>query len=75
MARVLCKLANASTLINGVRFASVPGGMLSEAISDEAAAGFTSIPGYFLASRKGEPLDGAKPEPEQVPLEASAETA
>ena len=47
MAKVLCKLPNASELINGVKFAqSGKLGMLSEDISDEHAAYFLSIKGY-----------------------------
>ena len=46
MARVLCTLPNASTMINGVRFASTPNGMLSETIDEGVAANFLEIPGY-----------------------------
>lgn len=56
MPKVLCTLRNASTLINGVRFASVPDGMMSENISDEAAAAFVAIKGYALV-----PVDPPKP--------------
>jgi hypothetical protein len=43
-----CNLRNASTLINGVRFASVPDGMVSEEVSDEVAEAFTAITGYTI---------------------------
>jgi hypothetical protein len=56
MPRVLCSLPNASTLINGVRFASVPDGMLSEEISDEAAAAFAAIRGYVVTDKRGKPI-------------------
>lgn len=48
MPRVVCTLRNASHLINGVRFASLgdDGGMLSEELSEQDAAGFLAIPGY-----------------------------
>lgn len=49
MARVLCTSPNASDEIDGVKFEAVDGGMLSEEISDEAAARFAGIDGYKLA--------------------------
>lgn len=48
MAKVLCTLPNAGRLINGVRFESVPGGMLSENVHDMTAAVFASIKGYSV---------------------------
>ena len=48
MARVICKLPNASGRISGVAFAAHDGAMLSEEIGDEHAAEFCRIPGYEL---------------------------
>lgn len=50
MAKVICKLENASEEISGVKFEPHPEGigMVSEEISDEAAASFASITGYEL---------------------------
>lgn len=48
MAKVICSLPNASTLINGVKFVEHEAGVISEEISDEAAAAFASIKGYVL---------------------------
>lgn len=48
MTKVLCTLPNASELISGVAFVKHANGMLSEDISDEAAAAFLEIPGYEL---------------------------
>ena len=48
MARVICKLENASDEISGVAFEQVDGGMLSAEIADDVAARFASIPGYEL---------------------------
>jgi len=47
MARVVCTLPNASTLINGVPFTEDRGQMISDEISDEVAADFVAIPGYL----------------------------
>lgn len=46
--RVRNRKPNASTLINGVRFAPDPdgGGMVSEPVDDEQAAHFLAVPGY-----------------------------
>lgn len=46
MSRVLCKLPNASTLIDGIKFEKQPQGMLSEEISDEQVKYYLSIPGF-----------------------------
>ena len=65
MARVICSLTNASELINGVRFVRVPNGvMMSEPISDEAAAVFASIPGYEIVPPKEPAKATAEPEDE-----------
>jgi len=52
MAQVICKLPNASTLINGVKFVEHEAGVISEEISDDAAAVFASIKGYVIAGEK-----------------------
>lgn len=54
MAKVICKLPNASEEISGVKFKAHPdgAGMVSEDISDEQAAHFASIPGYELVGVK-----------------------
>lgn len=49
MPRVICKLPNTSTLINGVKFDPHPdGGMVSEEIDEAAAKAFLLVPGYAL---------------------------
>jgi len=48
MAKVLCRLPNASNNINGVRFVTHRDGMLSEEIEDEVALGFANIRGYEI---------------------------
>jgi hypothetical protein len=49
MAKVICKLPNASALISGVKFVTHKLGMISEEIADEVAAEFVKIEGYVLA--------------------------
>ena len=50
MQRVICDLENAADEISGVKFYPLEeGGKISDEISDELAAVFTSIPGYTLA--------------------------
>lgn len=51
MPRILCTLKNASALINGVKFASVPAGMLSEDVREDIAAEFALIPGYEIVAK------------------------
>ena len=46
MPKVLCALPTASAEINGVAFTPADGGMLSEELSADRAAGFLAIPGY-----------------------------
>lgn len=70
MARVLCTLPNASDLINGVRFASTPNGMLSARMTEERAAEFAMIRGYVLVDDDGAPVKPA-PEPEAPPPQES----
>lgn len=72
MAKVLCTLPHASDLINGVKFVEHKLGMLSEEISDEAAALFLSIEGYVIPGKKAATKDAdpatppadAKPAPD-----------
>lgn len=49
MAKIICKLPNASELISGVKFVTHKLGMISEEIADEVAAEFVKIEGYVLA--------------------------
>lgn len=64
MQRVVCSLPNASTLINGVKFASLAeGGMLSEEIDDGVAEGFCRIPGYTLWQKSAEAETGKDQKP------------
>ena len=62
MPKVLCTLPNASNEISGVKFVAHEKGMLSEDLSDEAAAGFASIAGYEIV--------GAAPAPDAGPADA-----
>jgi hypothetical protein len=57
MAKVICKLPNASVLINGVTFVSHKLGMISEEIEEDVAAYFASIKGYVLADKKGKAIE------------------
>lgn len=76
MAKVICKLPNASELINGVKFATHKLGMLSEDISDEAAEAFTQIKGYTLYTpTKAEAAAAAQQAPASAPAPAPAEAA
>jgi len=52
MARVLCTLPNASTVINGVNFSLDRGQMLSDDMDAATAADFASIAGYKLVLEK-----------------------
>lgn len=63
MSRVVCKLPNASHLINGVRFASLgdDGGMLSEEIPDHIAESFLAIRGYEPHVMPSEPRQHHEP--------------
>ena len=75
MAQVICKLPNASELINGVAFKAVDGGMLSEDISTDQAAAFCAIDGYSLFERKAATVDvdGEAEELARAEAEALAE--
>ena len=67
MARVICTLRHASTLINGVSFTEDRGQMISDEVSDEVALNFAAIDGYHLVGDK--PADTVPPipiEPEGV---------
>jgi hypothetical protein len=48
MSKVLCKLPNASTKINGFAFVTHKHGMISEELDDEVALEFAAIPGYEI---------------------------
>lgn len=48
MAKVICKLPNASTNINGIRFVTHRDGMISEEIDDAVALTLSDIPGYEI---------------------------
>lgn len=80
MAKVLCKLPNASTNINGVRFVTHRDGMISEEIDDEVALNFSNINGYEIydpdAARKKAAAEtqgeGQKTNPQQPPAGAPA---
>jgi hypothetical protein len=71
MPKIICKLPNASELINGVKFVSHKLGMISEEVEESIAAHFASIQGYVLADKKGaavEPTVEPKlPEPNPEP--------
>lgn len=78
MPRIICKLPNASTTINGVSFAPAPAGMLSDEISAEAAELFLAIPGYELVRPQGktaEQLAAEAAAAEAAAAEAAAKTA
>lgn len=60
MAKVLCRLANASNNINGVRFVTHRDGMLSEEIDDEVALGFANINGYEIYDPNATSKQGAQ---------------
>ena len=50
---VLCTLANASLLINGIAFEQTKGGVVSvDPVDDADAERFAAIPGYELADEK-----------------------
>lgn len=72
MPKVLCTLPNASEEISGVKFVSHSKGMLSEEISDEAAAVFASIPGYEIV---GEAKKAATPSAEDAAKAAAKSEA
>lgn len=46
--RIICKLPNASELINGVRFFMHEAGMISEQVASEVGDALLAVPGYFL---------------------------
>jgi hypothetical protein len=61
MAKVICTLANASALINGVAFVKSGAAMISEEIDDATAKIFASIRGYKLVGEKAPPKKVAEP--------------
>lgn len=52
MAIIICTLPHASTSINGVKFSSDRGQMISEDVSDDVAAHFARIRGFKIANTK-----------------------
>lgn len=62
MPKVICTLPNAAELINGVKFTSDRGQMISEEVPDEVAAAFAKIPGYTVAGAKAPLPEKAEPE-------------
>lgn len=85
MPKVICKLENASPLINGFKFTPHPDGlgMVSEELAEEHAAHFASIDGYELhdpkkkapekaADKSKDAGKGQKPEKTPAPAPAPA---
>ena len=66
MPKVLCTLPNASAEINGVAFTPADGGMLSEELSADRAAGFLVIPGYVEHAEEPAPTPAPAPAPVAV---------
>ena len=66
MPKVLCTLPNASAEINGVAFTPADGGMLSEELSADRAAGFLVIPGYVEHAEDPVPAPAPAPAPVAV---------
>ena len=66
MPKVLCTLPNASAEINGVAFTPADGGMLSEELSADRAAGFLVIPGYVEHAEDHAPTPAPAPAPVAV---------
>ena len=76
--RVLCTKPTGSTEVSGVCFTKGPGGMISDDMSEEAAARLLTIPGFEkftgkppkVESQEATPPDevpGAKQEEEKAP--------
>lgn len=72
MPKVLCTLENASEEISGVKFAAHERGMISEEISEEAAARFASIDGYELVEESESKPPAPAPAPAPAPKPAAA---
>jgi len=66
VARIICKLPNASEVINGIKFISHKLGMISEEIEDEVAQEFLKIKGYVLHG-KGASKDDSSSKSETEP--------
>lgn len=66
MTKVLCTLPNAADEISGVKFTPVDGGMLSEELSSDRAAGFLAIPGYVEHAEEPAPTPAPAPAPVAV---------
>lgn len=73
MPRILCKLPNASTEINGINFSEDHGDMVSESVDETTAKHFASIPGYELLPDKPGLLGDGGQAP-TAPEEPAAET-
>lgn len=58
--KVICKLPNAASLINGIKFEAHKLGVISEEIADEVGEHFLKIPGYV---RVGAPAKAAPAAP------------
>lgn len=64
MAQVVCRLSNASTVINGVAFEKVEGhGMVSAEIEDEVARNFCLVPGFAVWEEPDGSSDGTDSDP------------
>ncbi|MGR9108260.1 MAG: hypothetical protein ACU843_15170 [Gammaproteobacteria bacterium] len=61
--KVICELPNASDMISGVKFSSVDGVHISEAISEEMAEHFLKIPGYKESEETIKPSETEDPRP------------
>ena len=66
MPKVICTLPNAATEISGVKFTPADGGMLSEELSADRAAGFLAIPGYVEHAEEPAPTPAPAPAPVAV---------
>lgn len=75
MPKVLCTLENASDEISGVKFEQTEDGMLSEEISDEAAAYFCQINGYALKDDGAAAARAAADADAKAAAEAAADQA
>jgi hypothetical protein len=62
MAKVICRLPNASSEINGVKFVTHKLGVISEEISDDVALEFAAIQGYVIHDPKASTSSATAPE-------------
>ena len=70
--KVLCKLNNASELINGVKFQKTDKGMLSDSLDEAVARQFEGIPGYELISEQTAKPAAEKPGAEKAAIDKAA---